>query len=269
MSINPTKYIKLSTQPWTGNGIAQPIKSITLQDIPTNPSTGSVELTELNNELLVNGQALTPGPSPVLSLTSAPGSVVEISPPTGVGGILIGTDLGSGVTSITAVAPLIVTPLAPNQTNATLSIDTTTYLKSITTPSFDLSLSSSVGDVVLGSFGSIGQAVISQQFPVSGVNIQDAYVNTSTLPNGVYLLTQEFTLAFNQLFEIVCYFKVSNGTVSCYASTVVETTGSGGRSSTVQSLAPTQSNRPNWMLCTAFRLYQSNDIMTISIYRVS
>lgn len=268
MSINPSKYIKLSTEPWTGNGISQPIKSITLQDIPTNPSTGKVELTELNNELLVNGQPISPGPSAVLSLTSEPGSVVSVTPETGIGAVTLGTFIGSGVNSITAVAPLQVTPVAPNQTNATLSIDSTSYIKSITSSSFNLNLSPTVGDVILGSYGNIGSTVISQTFFIPGTNKSDIYVNTSTLPNGIYLLEVTLTLAFNQLYETECYFKVLNGTVSCYASTIVATNPI--RMTLVQSLAPSLFPQyPNWLNIIVVNLYNANDTMTVAIYRVS
>lgn len=273
MSINPSKYIKLSTEPWTGNGISQPIKSITLQDIPTNPSTGKVELTELNNELLVNGQAISPGPSAVLSLTSAPGSVVSVTPETGIGAVTLGTFIGSGVTSITAAPPLQVTPVAPNQTNAILSIDSTSYIKSITSSSFNLSLSPTVGDIILSSFGNIGSTVLSQTFFIPGTTKSDMYINTSALPPGVYLLEATLTLAFNQLFETETYFKVSGGSgaggrVSCYANTIVSTTPI--RMTLIQSLSPFYFPQyPNWLNVSVLQLYNANDTMTVAIYRVS
>jgi hypothetical protein len=210
MSTNPSKYIKLSTQPWTGNGIQQPIQSLTFQDIPTNPATGSVTLTEAGNTLLVNGVEIAgSGSSAVLQIEAAPGSALVVSPTTGGVVLDVTGGGGGGVTSITGYSPLICTPASAPQANLTIACDPTGFVPSITTSSFDLSLSSSVGDITISTFSNITTPILTTTQGRPANNFSPIQINTNSLVTGVYLLeiivnssdAEDVRYGFNSLFR--------------------------------------------------------------------
>ena len=69
MSTYPTKYIKLATQPWTGNGITDPTETITIDG---SQGSSPITLSQLNSGLLINGFPAASSSQGVSSLTVNP-----------------------------------------------------------------------------------------------------------------------------------------------------------------------------------------------------
>lgn len=218
MSINPSKYIKLTTEPWTGDGIQQPIQSLTFQDIPTNPATGYVTLTEAGNKLLVNGVEIAgSGTSEVLSITAAPGSAITVSPTTGAVqiGVTGGGGGGGGVTSITGAGNLQITPPSPPQSNITIACNSTGYIPSITTSSFDLVIDppSGRGVVNINTNSDISTPVLTNTFIGKPSNLTPLTLNMALGFQGVYLLEVIVVSnnADNVRFGYNCLFRYTSG----------------------------------------------------------
>lgn len=62
-----SKYIKLSTQPWTGNGITNPTETITIDGVE---GSSSVLLSQENSELYLNNVPISAGGGGVSSITA-------------------------------------------------------------------------------------------------------------------------------------------------------------------------------------------------------
>jgi hypothetical protein len=220
MSINPSKYIKLSTEPWTGNGIREPIQNLILEAVPTDPlKPGSVSLTESNNKLLVNGVELTGGGSEVLSIgtTSFPNSILTVSPTTG--SVTIGTTNAGAAGLQTLTVPPGNNLQATGTTEVTLSCASTGYLYALVTESYDLRVTPPVGDVVVSTYADISTPLVSVTGPATSVLQTSCF----SLPTGVYLLeieivsnpssTENHHFSFNTLFRKnngVCYIGSAN-----------------------------------------------------------
>jgi hypothetical protein len=234
MSINPAKYIKLSTEPWTANGIREPVPSLTLQDIPTNPNTGSVKLeTNSQSQLLINGVEIAgSGSSEVLSLTAQQGSALQIIPNVGAVQIGILNEQNGPVTRLDAIPPLEVTPIwaeGQPQTFVTVACSIDTFIPSLITNSYDINLSASVGDVVIGTFANITTPELSGSG--TGQNIFTPLIlDHSALASGVYLLeiqntssnVQNVAMGFNAVFRKYA------GKVTLGAMNVIRTENIGG-----------------------------------------
>lgn len=123
-----SKYIKLSTQPWTGNGITNPTESLTIDGL----SNTSVTLSQENNNLLLNGAPIlssggvssVAATAPVRLMSGSTGEVFLELPPGG-------TTL-SGVTASNGIVT--------NQYTGDVTIITQGGVTSLTTDSYDLSV---------------------------------------------------------------------------------------------------------------------------------
>lgn len=71
-----SKYIKLSTQPWTGNGITNPTETITIDGVE---GSSSVLLSQENSELYLNNVPISAGGGGVSSITTTPPLTVSQS----------------------------------------------------------------------------------------------------------------------------------------------------------------------------------------------
>ena len=99
MSFNQAKYIKLSTEPWTGNIISNPTSSLTLQSVNT---LNEVVLSEQDGDVLVNGVPISAGSGGVTSITADPTSVITVTPGTTPGTVTIGANTPPGISKINA-----------------------------------------------------------------------------------------------------------------------------------------------------------------------
>jgi len=99
MSFNQAKYIKLSTQPWTGNIISNPTSSLTLQSVNT---LNEVVLTEEDGDVLVNGVPISAGSGGVTSITADPTSIITVTPGSTPGTVTIGANTPPGISKINA-----------------------------------------------------------------------------------------------------------------------------------------------------------------------
>lgn len=206
MSIDPSKYIKLSTQPWTGDGIREPIQTLTLEAVPTDPlKPGSVSLTESGNKLLVNGVELAAGGGEVLSIQTSPfpNSILTISPETGA--VTIGVNGAGGVGLQSLTTPPGNNLQATGTTQVTLSCASTGYIPALVTESYDLNITPPVGDVVVSTYSNISTPAVTASGPVNTF----LTTNCASLPAGVYLLeieiisnqVQNHHFSYNALFR--------------------------------------------------------------------
>jgi len=121
-----SKYIKLSTQPWTGNGITNPTESLTIDGL----SNTSVTLSQENNNLLLNGAPIlssggvssVAATAPVQLMSGSTGEVFLELPPG-----------GTTLTGVTASNGIIT-----NQYTGDVTIITEGGVTSLTSNSFDL-----------------------------------------------------------------------------------------------------------------------------------
>jgi hypothetical protein len=181
--MNASKYVKLSTQPWSGNGIKQPITSLTFQD----KTPGSVELSVSpeTSTLLSNGQPITAG-SGVLSVTSNSSNLTLSS---NTGDIIIGSSfVGGGVTSI-----------SPGQNVTTsgtdeilISVNSNTFLTNIITSGQGFQITGSTVKTLTTSTN-LGQAVAYADYQI---DLSQGTANASGSivgqPPGFYLFEIEF-----------------------------------------------------------------------------
>jgi len=181
--MNASKYVKLSTQPWSGNGIKQPITSLTFQD----KTPGSVELSvsPQTATLLSNGQPITAG-SGVLSVTSNSSNLTLSS---NTGDSIIGSSfVGGGVTSIK--------PGQNVKTSGTdeiqISVNSNTFLTNITTSSQGFQIT---GDTVktLTTSTNLGQAVSYADYQINlSEGSASAAGSIAGQPPGFYLFEVDF-----------------------------------------------------------------------------
>ena len=249
MSINPAKYIKLSTEPWTANGIREPVPSLTLQDIPTNPTTGSVKLeTNSQSQLLINGVEIAgSGSSEVLSLTAEQGSALQIIPNVGAVQIGIINEQNGPVTRIDAIPPLEVTPVwaeGQPQTFVTVECLSTSFIPSVATDSYDVNLSAASGDVLVGTFANITTPELSGSG--TGQNVfTPITIDTTALASGVYLIeiqntsdnVQNVAMGFNAVFRKYA------GRVFLGACNVIRTENIGGSCRQATTFSTDQDNQ--------------------------
>jgi hypothetical protein len=218
MSINPAKYLKLSTQPWTGNIITDPTDSLTITDL----NGGSVTLTEEDGDLLINGQPIptSGGTGGVTSITAVPGSGITVTPPSGTGAVSLSYASSSGgVQTITAGANIEVEQVG---SEATVSLNATQFVSSITPGSFEFWLRNGIGrgDVELNSFASARIPVYTMDIYNNNGNLTTDTFDCATFDPGVYFVEVNFTQnVFNvQLSRYNCTFvllKRTTGLVSC------------------------------------------------------
>jgi hypothetical protein len=124
-----SKYIKLSTQPWTGNGITNPTESLTIDGL----SNTSVTLSQENSNLLLNGAPVSGGGGGVTSVNVTP-PVVNLSGPTGEVTIILPPS-ASSLTGITASNGIVT-----NQYTGDVTIATQGGVTGLSTTSFDLNI---------------------------------------------------------------------------------------------------------------------------------
>lgn len=215
MSINPSKYIKLTTQPWTGDIITDPTGSLTI----TDPNGGSVTLTEEDGDLLLNGQPIptSGGTGGVTSIAAVPGSGITVSPLSGTGAVSLSYSSGSGIQSITAGANIQV---YQDGTEVTVSLSpNANFVTSIQTGSFEF-FGGGRGDVSLNSYASARIPVFTAQIqPNSGQFTTDTF-SLSAIAPGVYFAEVIFTRGYinpalyryNSIFVLL---KRTTGLLSC------------------------------------------------------
>jgi hypothetical protein len=216
MSIDPAKYIKLATQPWTGNILTDPTDSLVIAD---PASGGEVTLTEDDGDLLINGQPIpTTGGGGVTQISELfTGSGLVVSPPTGVGAVTLSYIPPGGIQGISAAGKNI-TVNTVNGT-ATISLSSTECVTSLTTNSFEL-YGGGRGDVTIGSYGNALIPVLSQQFTDNNGQKTTTTVNCTSLAPGVYTFEVWFTAGspIVQLYKYNCSFillKRPTGLVTC------------------------------------------------------
>jgi hypothetical protein len=104
MTTNQSKYVKLSTTPWTGNGITNPTPSLTLDTSVDDQF--SATLSQSNSTLLINGQQInnTAGIKEVLT-------TLPITSNQSTENVILGTNFAD-VTSLTGSGGITVTDAA-------------------------------------------------------------------------------------------------------------------------------------------------------------
>ena len=175
MTTNQSKYVKLSTTPWTGNGITNPTPSLTL-DTSVNDQF-SATLSQSNSTLLINGQQInnTAGIKEVLT-------TLPITSNQSTENVILGTNFAD-VTSLTGSGGITVTNAAGQCTvtaNGVLNIipQETTYINTqIENYVLNIENYSNPGTVqVGGSFQFTAQSSVSN------------YVcNIASFPAGLYM----------------------------------------------------------------------------------
>jgi hypothetical protein len=179
MSTYPTKYIKLATQPWTGNGITDPTETITIDG---SQGSSPITLSQVNSGLLINGFPAASSSQGVSSLTVNPPLTASGT----VGDIILGLPTSSemisavvGTNGISASGPI-----------GDIIIGTQGGVTNIIPDSFDLEIipGDKVNDPwVINSFSNIGTT---SEF--ANVIIDQLPFNSGPIPcpnqTGIYLV---------------------------------------------------------------------------------
>ena len=215
MSINPAKYRKLTTQPWTGNILTDPTDSLTITDL----NGGSVTLTEEDGDLLINGEPIPTSGGGVTSVTAVPGSGITISPPSGTGDITVGFTATTGVSSILAGENVAVETV---DNVAAVSLNATNFVSSISFSGTEF-YGGGRGDVSISSYANAAFPVYYSLINPNGGQLTTDTFSCSLFDPGTYLVEINFTnQAFQfSLFKFNCsfiLFKRPTGLVSCGGS---------------------------------------------------
>jgi hypothetical protein len=191
MSINQAKYIKLSTKPWTGNIITDPVASLTIVDA----AGGSVTLTEEDGDLLLNGQPIPTSGGGVTSITSAPGGNITVTPTIGTGDVTLSYTNPSHIQTLTGTPGAIsVTSTGPNAFSVGLQ-NVTSYISSFSinpANSLQFTATGTRGDVTVSSYANIGQAVLSVNIPDVNGGFSFTDIDVSSLTAGLYFVENRF-----------------------------------------------------------------------------
>jgi hypothetical protein len=178
MATNLSKYIKLSTQQWTGNGTTNPTETITIDG---KEGSSSVTLSQENSELYLNNVPVSAGGGGVSSITATLPLTVSQS----VGEVVIDMNAFSDVDEILGGPGVAV-----NQSTGDVTLSTTGGLTSLTAGSLNLTITfdpqTKIGTISTGT--SISQATP----PSYNIQVTSAPMTFGPLsppsPAGLYLL---------------------------------------------------------------------------------
>jgi len=177
MTTNQSKYVKLSTTPWTGNGITNPTPSLTL-DTSVNDQF-SATLSQSNSTLLINGQQINNTAGIKEIITTLP-----ITSNQSTENVILGTNFAD-VTSLTGSGGITVTDAAGQCTvtaNGVLNIlsDRPEYLNT-QVENYVLNIENYSNPATVQVGGSF-------QFTSVGSSIHTYKCDISSFPAGLYMV---------------------------------------------------------------------------------
>jgi hypothetical protein len=204
MSFNQAKYIKLSTEPWTGNIISNPTSSLTLQSVNT---FNEVVLTEQDGDVLVNGVPISAGSGGVTSITADPTSIITVTPGSTPGTVTIGANTPPGISKINAGNFIA---LSPPSGVGDVEISSTGYVQDFLIDAPGFGVNNIDGNYEMGGPTNLQQTVEISQFGTNANVGETNYIPLYSLSlPGLYLLELQSMPPGNQdSLKYTCSFLI-------------------------------------------------------------